>query len=59
VSDFFGRALVEYPFDFRFSVLGVSSALVLAGLVAVLASIAPARLTNRRSVIAAFEAGDK
>jgi putative ABC transport system permease protein len=58
VSGFFGEALVEYPFDFQFSPLGIAASFVIACLVAMLASIAPARLANRRSVIAAFQAGE-
>ena len=55
MSDFFGTALVEYPFDFRYSPLGITSSLGIALLVAMLASIPPARFASRRSVIAAFQ----
>jgi putative ABC transport system permease protein len=55
VSDFFGQALVEYPFDFRFSPLGIASSFGIAVLLAMLASIAPARLINRRSIHAALQ----
>lgn len=57
VSDFFGQALVEYPFDFRFSSLGVASSFGLAVLLAVLASIAPAHVANRQSVRVALQNG--
>ena len=57
VTDFFGTALVEYPFDFRYSPLGIASSLGIALLVAMLASITPARLASRRSIIAAFQDG--
>jgi putative ABC transport system permease protein len=57
VSDFFGEALVEYPFDFRFSPLGVAASFGIAILLAMLASIAPARLANRQSVRAAVQNG--
>jgi len=57
VSDFFGQALVEYPFDFRFSPLGVASSFALAVLLAVLASIAPAHVASRQSVRVALQNG--
>ena len=57
VSDFFGQALVEYPFDFRFSPLGVASSFALAVLLAVLASIVPAHVASRQSVRVALQNG--
>ena len=55
VTDFFGEALVEYPFDFRFSPLGVVSSFGIAVLLAMLASNTPARLASRQSVRAAMQ----
>ena len=57
VSDFFGVALVEYPFDFRYSPLGIAVSFGIAVLLAVLASIAPARFANRQSVLAVLQNG--
>jgi ABC-type antimicrobial peptide transport system permease subunit len=57
VSNFFGEALVEYPFDFRFSPLGVAMSFGIAVVLAVLASIAPARLVNRQSVSSTIQNG--
>jgi len=57
VSNYFGEALVEYPFDFRFSPLGAAMSFGIAVVLAVLASIAPARLVNRQSVSATIQNG--
>lgn len=57
VSNYFGQALVEYPFDFQFSPLGIAISFGIAVLLAILSSIAPARLVNRKSVNCTFQNG--
>lgn len=55
LSGYFGEVLVEYPFDFRFSSLGTAASLGIALVLALLASIAPARLVNRKSISATMQ----
>jgi ABC-type lipoprotein release transport system permease subunit len=57
VSNYFGEALVQYSFDFRFSPLGIAISFGIAVVLAMLASIAPARLVNRQSVCSAIQNG--
>ena len=57
VSNYFGEALVQYSFDFRFSPLGIAISFGIAVVLAMLASIAPARLVNRQSVSSAIQNG--
>jgi ABC-type lipoprotein release transport system permease subunit len=50
LTDYFGTTLVEYPFDYRGSIAGVAVSLALTILLAVLASLVPARMVSRQSV---------
>jgi putative ABC transport system permease protein len=50
LSDYFGTALVEYPFDYKGSIEGALLSLVLIVVLAGLATLAPARLAARQSV---------
>lgn len=49
LSDYFGTALVEYPFDYMGSREGIYFSLAIAIVLAALATIAPARLAYRYS----------
>ena len=50
LSDYFGTALVEYPFDYQGSIEGSYLSLIITISLAALATIAPARLASRQSV---------
>jgi putative ABC transport system permease protein len=50
LSDYFGTALVEYPFDYKGSFQGIFLSLLITILLARTATIAPARLASRQSV---------
>jgi ABC-type antimicrobial peptide transport system permease subunit len=50
LSDYFGTALVEYPFDYQGSGEGIYLSLIITITLAGLATIAPARLASRQSV---------
>jgi ABC-type antimicrobial peptide transport system permease subunit len=58
LSAYFGEALVEYPFDFRFSLQGIALSLGIAMLLAAVACVTPVRAINRRAVSTALQESD-
>ena len=50
LEHYFGTGIVEYPFDHRFSFEGLVLCVLLVSLLAVAATIGPARLVTRGSV---------
>jgi ABC-type antimicrobial peptide transport system permease subunit len=50
LSDYFGTALVEYPFDYQGSLAGAGLSLALTILLSGLATLAPARLATRQPI---------
>ena len=50
LTDYVGRILVEYPFDYSASMMGIAASLALTVVLAVLASMLPARMVSKQSV---------
>jgi len=50
LSDYFGTALVEYPFDYKGSFQGIYLSLLITIVLACAATMVPARLASRQSV---------
>jgi ABC-type antimicrobial peptide transport system permease subunit len=55
MSDYFGTALLEYPFDYQGSPLGVTSSLALTLVLTGIATLMPAAVANRQSIREAID----